>query len=54
MNAESPDRLNEIINGLERRIRFALGQHWDRVAEWENNARQTLRWLEAARKRKPT
>lgn len=41
----------EIIDGLERRIAFALGQHYDRVLEWENNARQSLRWLEEAKKR---
>lgn len=49
--SDKEDHLQEAIDGLKRRIDFALGQHWDSHIEWENNARQALRWLESHEKR---
>jgi hypothetical protein len=41
--------LRAVIDGLERRIKFSLGQHYESTAEWKNHAQQTLRWLETAK-----
>jgi hypothetical protein len=44
--AKNEERSAIAVEALRRRIQFGLGQHWDRVQEWENLARQALRWLE--------
>jgi len=37
--------------GLERRIRAALGSHSDSAQWWESWAQQSIRWLDSCRER---